>query len=58
MAYYMGYWIKKGKPTNQGWSVTADEILREYNKDFSGDSYALIIDFDPNSIKRIGLIEI
>jgi len=51
-------WVKRGKPTNQGWSVSAGEILNEYDKTFTGDSHALLIDFDPNSKERIGIIEI
>ena len=56
-------WVKRGKPVGQGWTATADELLRiyaeEYNYlNYNGDECALIVDFHPTSRNRIGLIEI
>ena len=53
-----GLWNKRNKPTECGWSVTADDLLKEHGEGFSSGDYALVIDFDPNSRKRIGLVEI
>lgn len=52
-------WIKKGKPLNQGWHITLDELIKEVNGG-TGDSntHRLIIDFDPNATWRIGLVEV
>jgi hypothetical protein len=51
-------WIKKGKPLNQGWSISADEILSEFIASYSDKTHSLVIDFHPSSDYRIGLIEI
>jgi hypothetical protein len=51
-------WENKDKPINEGWSVSSSELLNSYNKTYSNNSHSLIIDFDPNSKKRIGLKEI
>lgn len=51
-------WTKRNKPVECGWSVTADDLLQEHGKEFNHDSHALVIDFDPNSKNRIGLVEI
>ena len=52
-------WLQKGKPVNCGWHVSADELLRlYYNNAHSSVDRHLIIDFDPNSTWRIGLIEL
>jgi hypothetical protein len=51
-------WEKRGRPVEQGWSVTADEILRQLNPEFSENTHSLVIDFDPKSTSKIGLIEI
>ena len=52
-------WVLKGKPTDQGWHVSADDLIKEYsNEKDSHSSAALIIDFDPKSIWRIGIIEL
>ena len=52
-------WERKGKPLNTGWHATQDELLRLHS-DGQHDSLTrrLVIDFDPNSIQRIGLIEL
>lgn len=52
-------WELRGKPTDQGWHVCADDLIKEYSGgDESHESGALIIDFDPKSKWRIGLIEL
>jgi hypothetical protein len=51
-------WCQKNKPVETGWSVTANDILREHNEDYSSDTHSLVVDFHPNSKERIGLIEI
>jgi len=51
-------WNKRGKPVESGWSITADELLKEHDEKISDISHALVIDFDPNSQSRIGLVEI
>jgi|GEM_PF-1251189 len=52
-------WEKRGKPTNQGWHINANELIQLYSdgKD-NYDSMRLIIDFDPNADWRVGLIEL
>lgn len=56
-------WVKRGKPVEQGWTTSADELLKiyadEYNYScYNGNECALIVDFHPGSQKRIGIIEI
>jgi hypothetical protein len=51
-------WRKRNQPVERGWSVTADDLLNEHDEGFSTADYALVIDFDPNSKKRIALVEI
>ena len=51
-------WNKRNKPVECGWSVTADDLLKEHGEGFSSGDHALVIDFDPNSQKSIGLVEI
>lgn len=51
-------WNKRNKPIKCGWSVTADDLLKEHGEGLSGNEYALVIDFDPESQERIGLVEI
>jgi hypothetical protein len=51
-------WNKMNKPVGCGWSVTADDLLKEHCKDFSTVAYALVIDFHPSAQNRIGLVEI
>ena len=43
-------WESRGKPTDQGWHVTADDLIREYSEGREAHKTgALIIDFDPSS---------
>jgi hypothetical protein len=51
-------WNKRNKPVECGWSVTADDLLKEHGDGFNSDDYALVIDFDPNSQECVGLVEI
>ena len=52
-------WEKQGKPTNKGWHISADELIREYTKDKGSiQTNALLIDFHPNARNRIGIIEL
>lgn len=52
-------WQKSGQPTDQGWHISADELIRLHSD--GQESYGtrrLIIDFDPKAKRRIGLIEL
>lgn len=52
-------WLEKGKPTDTGWHVSADDLIRVHSK--GKESYGtrrLLIDFHPNSSYRIGIIEL
>jgi hypothetical protein len=51
-------WESKGRPLNQGYSLSASELLSQHNRKFSGETHSLVIDFDPGSQKIIGLVEI
>lgn len=52
-------WESRGKPTDQGWHVTANDLINKHsNGKESHATGALIIDFDPRSKWRIGLIEL
>jgi hypothetical protein len=51
-------WGKKNEPVGCGWSVTAEELLKEHDAAFNGRDHALVIDFHPTSRTRIGLVEI
>jgi len=52
-------WEKRGRPTDQGWHMSADDLIREYTSGKgSSQTYALLIDFHPNARNRIGIIEL
>ena|SRR3990170_8697963 len=52
-------WEDRGKPTDQGWHVSADDLIRaRTGGQESWDSRSLLIDFNPNSKWRIGLVEL
>lgn len=52
-------WLRRGKPINNGWDASADEILKVRSKEAqNGTTHCLIIDFDPWSKKRVALIEL
>ena len=52
-------WKLNGMPTGQGWHVSADDLIKIHSsgKD-THSSAALVIDYDPSSKWRIGLIEL
>lgn len=52
-------WEKRGRPTDQGWHMTEDDLIREYTQDKGNiQTNALLIDFHPNARIRIGIIEL
>ncbi len=52
-------WVKRGKPLDQGWHLTTNDFGAEQtNGQHTSETHRLIIDFDPNSRKRAGLIEL
>jgi hypothetical protein len=52
-------WVKRGSPTDKGWHVAADELIRlQSDGEQSYETRRLIIDFDPSAKQRIGLIEL
>jgi hypothetical protein len=48
-------WERKGKPVNSGWLLSKKEMSDSFE---DGKEYAFLIDFDPSSDYRIGIIEI
>ena len=51
-------WETRGKPLNEGWHVTHDELIRlYYSPQQLRDDVRMIIDFHPTSTGRIGLIQ-
>ena len=51
-------WEKNKNPINKGWSISANDILKEHREEYADDTHSLVIDFHPSSTERIGLIEI
>lgn len=52
-------WEKRGKPTNQGWHMSEDDLIKEYTQDKGNiQTNALLIDFHPNARIRLGIIEL
>lgn len=52
-------WLQKGRPIDEGWHTTADELIRLHSDGaHSHSDRSLIIDFDPNATWHIGLIEL
>jgi hypothetical protein len=52
-------WEGQGKPLNAGWQVTADDMIRIHTRGAAGsETKALLIDFDPKALWRIGIIEL
>jgi len=52
-------WEKRNRPTDQGWHMSADDLIKEFTKDKGNiQSNALLIDFHPNARTRIGVIEL
>lgn len=52
-------WEKRGKPTDQGWHMSADDLIQEHT-DGKGTigTHSLLIDFHPGATTRIGIIEL
>ncbi len=52
-------WTQQGSPINKGWHITADELIRiHYKSAHDSTTKRLVIDFDPKTTRRIGLIEL
>lgn len=52
-------WEKQGKPLNSGWRVSQDDLLRLHSRcQYDSSTRRLVIDYDPNSTKHIGLVEL
>ena len=52
-------WEKHGKPTDQGWHITADDLIKEYTEGSGSiETHSFLIDFHPNARTRIGIIEL
>jgi hypothetical protein len=52
-------WEKRGKPTNQGWHVTANELISLHTNETNNyETRRLIIDFHPTATWRIGVVEL
>ena len=51
-------WENRGKPLNEGWQVTHEELVRiQFPHENGISTKRLVIDFDPGADWRIGLIE-
>lgn len=51
-------WEKWGNPTDRGWHMSEDDLIREYTHGKGTlQTNALLIDFTPNARNRIGIIE-
>src|SRR5690606_27436248 len=52
-------WNEKGSPINKGWEISCEELSKYHQKKLNvNEPLHFIIDFDPKSKSRIGLIEI
>ena len=52
-------WVKRDKPTNQGWHISADDLIREFSSgNETYENLRFVIDFHPSAKWRIGLIEL
>lgn len=52
-------WMKRGSPIDRGWHVSADELVQlHYDGAQAFATKRFVIDFDPNTKRRIGLIEL
>lgn len=52
-------WEKRGRPTDVGWHLEADELIGEHTEGKEGvKTNALLIDFHPNARTRVGIIEL
>lgn len=52
-------WEKRGKPTDQGWHITTNDLIKEYTEgNGSIETHSFLIDFHPSARTRIGIIEL
>lgn len=52
-------WTKRGRPTDAGWHVSADELIREHTEGKESiRTNAFLIDFHPSARTRVGIIEL
>jgi len=52
-------WEKAGRPINQGWHMSADDLIQEHTGGKGTiDTHALLVNFHPGAKTRIELIEI
>lgn len=51
------HWEKQNKPIG-GWPISAEEMLSSLNKEYSSNTHALMVDFHPSALYRVGLVEI
>ena len=52
-------WVNRERPTDQGWHISADDLIKVHTE--GKESYktrGLLVDFDPKSKRRIGIIEL
>ncbi len=50
-------WEKRGKPLNEGWNITLEELQAFRFSEPASAAKRLTIDFDPKANWRIGLVE-
>jgi len=52
-------WTNRGSPIETGWHVSADELIKlQYDGVHDSNTRRFVIDFDPKTTRRIGLIEL
>ncbi len=52
-------WEKRKKPTDEGWHMSADDLIQEYTEGKGNiETHSLLIDFHPGATRRIGIIEL
>ncbi len=52
-----GAWMARGRPVNRGWTLDSSDLQAAYDPKYEG-TLAFLIDFDPGSTTRIGIIGI
>ena len=50
-------WEKRARPINIGWTITRKDLVEAFQPDMT-EELAFLIDFDPQSTSRIGIIEV
>lgn len=51
-------WLENNSPINIGWSIDRKKMSAIISENRDENKYSFVIDFDPNSSWRIGLVEI